>query len=321
MKTLAQIEPRIAIAGGGGATVSAPGSYFLTGNITVAAGNGINITANNVTLDLGGFTISSTAVTGPLSGTGIALASALTNITIVNGFIYGAVTNNGAAAYGGTGFSSGIYYTGSQPVNVRVSNVSISGCYYNGIYINASIGGTGNTVEDCLVNNCGGFGISAEIVLDSIAYAGAGSAVFSGTASRSRGVSYSSEGLHAAASAENCSGQSTSNYGINAVNARKCYGLSTSSYGINSGDHTDTSYGQTGTGLCAISAGLTADNSYGNHTGGGGTGLSSAQLAIGCYGTSGAAGSVGIHSGILNCCLGSAVGGTSATFSFKYNMP
>ena len=59
MKSLAQIEPRTPISSAP-FTISVPGSYYLTTNVTVSAGDAIIIAANNVTLDLNGFTISST---------------------------------------------------------------------------------------------------------------------------------------------------------------------------------------------------------------------------------------------------------------------
>ena len=320
MKTLAQIEPRTAIPPGGSFTINAPGSYYLTGNINVSSGHGIVIGANNVALDLNGFTISSSA--NPAVGTGIYLAAALTNITIANGFIYGAVTNNGAAVYGGRGFANGISFAGTQPVNARVANLSVSGCLQSGIYLNQTVGNTGNTVESCLVNDCGTFGISAEMVTDSVAYSGGGSAIFSGTASRSRGVSYASEGLHAAQTADTCSGQSTTYYGVNATVARRCFGVSSSSQGLHAAYHAQTCYGQTGTGEYGMFVGLGADNCYGNHASStGGTGLWASQIAFGSYGTSSGSGSVGIHGGILNCCQGVGTAGVNATFNYKYNMP
>src|SRR5438034_6089887 len=65
MKSLAQIEPRTPIS-------SAPyiitnsGSYYLTTNLYAASGDGITISANNVTVDLNGF-----ALTGNSSSSGI----------------------------------------------------------------------------------------------------------------------------------------------------------------------------------------------------------------------------------------------------------
>src|SRR5215831_14797408 len=70
MKTLTQLEPRTPIASAP-FTISAPGSYYLTTNVSVSAGDAITIATNNVTLDLRGFTISSTAA--PSAGRGILL--------------------------------------------------------------------------------------------------------------------------------------------------------------------------------------------------------------------------------------------------------
>ena len=42
-KSLNEIQPRTAVAGGGATTISQPGSYYLTGNITVSSGNGITV--------------------------------------------------------------------------------------------------------------------------------------------------------------------------------------------------------------------------------------------------------------------------------------
>ncbi len=58
-RTLEQIAPRIPLAAA--TTITQPGSYFLTANITVATGNGIAINSDNVTLDLNGFTLASTS--------------------------------------------------------------------------------------------------------------------------------------------------------------------------------------------------------------------------------------------------------------------
>src|SRR5260370_6407387 len=68
MKSLDQIEARTPISSAP-FTISAPGSYYLTKDLSVTTGNGITISADNVTLDLNGFTISSTAA----SATGTAI--------------------------------------------------------------------------------------------------------------------------------------------------------------------------------------------------------------------------------------------------------
>ncbi|MFZ4576693.1 MAG: NosD domain-containing protein [Phycisphaerales bacterium] len=91
MKTLTEVEPRIAINATntpGDANslyhISEPGSYYLTGNIDGVAGkHGIEISANNVTIDLNGFAVRGTS--GALSG--IVNANALSWATIRNGSI------------------------------------------------------------------------------------------------------------------------------------------------------------------------------------------------------------------------------------------
>ena len=52
-------------------TINAPGSYYLTGNLTVGTGTAIIVIVDQVTIDLNGFTISSTA--SPASGTAVLL--------------------------------------------------------------------------------------------------------------------------------------------------------------------------------------------------------------------------------------------------------
>jgi parallel beta-helix repeat protein len=64
--------------------ISAPGSYYLTGNITGVSGkNGISINANNVTLDLKSFAL--IGVAGTLSG--ITVPAAQRNLRVYNGSV------------------------------------------------------------------------------------------------------------------------------------------------------------------------------------------------------------------------------------------
>src|SRR5689334_15197042 len=60
MKTLTEIEPRTPVSSLP-FTISAPGSYYLTGNLNgVPGADGITVNVSGVTLDLNGFTIAST---------------------------------------------------------------------------------------------------------------------------------------------------------------------------------------------------------------------------------------------------------------------
>ena len=84
-KPLAEIEPRTAIPQLP-FTIDASGSYYLTESLTGASGqNGITIDANDVTLDLAGFSL--VGVTGSLDG--IAGLATRSNVTVENGTVSG----------------------------------------------------------------------------------------------------------------------------------------------------------------------------------------------------------------------------------------
>ncbi len=108
MKTLQQVEPRTPIsqpasAAGFPIQINAPGSYYFTGNITgVVARDGIVINADNVTLDLNGFTL----LNGGLGYDGIVddgQPVAWRNLTLRNGTIsgwgYGVVSGAVSSTY------------------------------------------------------------------------------------------------------------------------------------------------------------------------------------------------------------------------------
>jgi hypothetical protein len=192
MKSLDQIEARTAITNASSpVTISQPGSYYLTQNLTVSNGNGIKITTNGVTLDLNGFTISSTEIS-VTTNSGILLKlsnvseSALSDITIRNGHIRGGVTNDGSGVYSGGGFVFGINWSGgSQPENVLVSGVSVSGLG-GGIYLNR---GDSVVVESCTVRTVGGIGIGASTIKNCLAIDCGGNAITGDQVSDCRGQS------------------------------------------------------------------------------------------------------------------------------------
>jgi hypothetical protein len=83
MKTLEQIEPRTAITTMP-YSITQPGSYYLTTNLTGVTGNhGIVIFADNVTLDMNGFTLFGV----PGAGRGIVIPGVQYNITVGNGTV------------------------------------------------------------------------------------------------------------------------------------------------------------------------------------------------------------------------------------------
>ena len=83
MKTLQEVEPRTPISSVP-YTITQPGSYYLTQNVTMAgAGYAITINVANVTLDLGGFTIDG----ANLGNKGVFANFAATGLTIRNGTV------------------------------------------------------------------------------------------------------------------------------------------------------------------------------------------------------------------------------------------
>ena len=155
MKTLDQIEPRIPIPGSAvGLTppfvISQSGSYYLTGNVSVTTGDAIQIQVDNVSLDLGGFTVSSTS--SPANGQGINLIGTRQNVAVRNGSIVGATTYSNGAFSGG-GFVNGIY--GTPSMGLVMESVTVRGVYAFGF----SLSTTSSLVRGCYVGVTGGNGI------------------------------------------------------------------------------------------------------------------------------------------------------------------
>jgi hypothetical protein len=341
MKTLDQVEARTPISSVP-FTITNSGSYYLTKNLNVTTGDAITINANQVTLDLNGFTISSTAASA--NGKSISLANPAGNsdITILNGHIKGGVTNN-AGVYNGPGFAYGIYYT-AFPYNVRVAGVSVSGCSIHGIYLGFAFS---TVVESCTVQTIGSDGIRASGVSHSRADQCGGRGIVSDTASDCYGVATASGAGLVATTANNCYGQSASGTGLSASTANNCYGYSGSGqalFALNANNCYGYSSGG-GQGIYAINAancqgfsdssqGIyaeTASNCYGEstfnrgifanvaiscsgYTHGGSYGLFATSVANTCYGFSAAG--TGLNAYIAIGCTGSSV-----AYTYHYNMP
>lgn len=223
MKTLGQVEARTPISSAP-TVISEPGAYYLTTNLVIGSGDAIVIATNGVTLDLNGFTISSTAP--GVAGSGILLYGGVREVMILNGAIRGCVTNNGSGVFSGNGFGSGITHAGGSPQNVIVRGVTVSGCLYDGIYL----GHTGNTIVDgCSVRTVGGIGILASIVRGSIAAECGSTGIFGRLAADCRGQSVASGSGVQAEVVQNCIGESVSGVGVYSTQvATGCYALSTS---------------------------------------------------------------------------------------------
>jgi len=142
MKTLQQIEPRTPISSLP-LVITNSGSYYLTGNLTGISGtNGVTVRANNVTIDLNGFTLS--GVNGSADGINVGNPGSLsainaTNLAVLNGVIQG---------WGGFGIRAARGY------NCRFEKLHLSG--NGGVGLDAS----GNSVvSHCVAQNnaAGGF--------------------------------------------------------------------------------------------------------------------------------------------------------------------
>lgn len=180
-RSLEQIEPRTPIAAASNLTL--PGSYYLTSNITVASGNGISISSDNVTLDLNGFTISSTSPTP--SGSGILVSTSSNQVTIRNGHILG-TTIFSSGTFSGGGFITGITALTSR--NVQVSDVSVSGMGSNGINLSLTAD-AGTLIRGCTVRTASVSGLRASAISDSAALQiGGAAAIEAGSVSNSVGT-------------------------------------------------------------------------------------------------------------------------------------
>ena len=136
MKSLSQIEPRTPISSVP-YTISTGGSYYLTTNLFAGPGLGaVIIQADNVTVDLNGFTLANTNI----GGVGISVQTAQKNLVVRNGTIQ-ACSGNG--------------------VEARIT----TGCQFNNLGFFGNFigleGGSNTIVRGCIAANNTGDGISA----------------------------------------------------------------------------------------------------------------------------------------------------------------
>jgi len=125
--------------------ITQPGSYYLGGNITGVVGkHGIEIDADEVTLDLNGFAL--LGVAGSLNGVIAAeFPTTRTDLTIRNGSV---------ADWGGDGIYMELGF------NIQIEDVRVARNTGNGIFLEA---GSGNTVTNCAAIYNGQSGIDAGI--------------------------------------------------------------------------------------------------------------------------------------------------------------
>ncbi len=152
-----------AAAAGPAFTISQPGSYVLTGNIVVSSDDAIRITASSVTLDLNGFTISSSA--SGLSGAAINIdpgSSSLTDVYVKNGHVRGNTVYISSWLDGG--FEWGVKAASSTTSAISLSELRITRCG-SGIALPVATA----KVDRCAVESIHHYGIQANDVTNSVA--------------------------------------------------------------------------------------------------------------------------------------------------------
>ena len=147
-------------------TISASGSYYLSQNLSISGATAITVNADDVTIELNGFTLS-----GNGTGTGAhgIYMNGRNNVEIKNGTVKG---------FGGTG----IYASGSTGKNHRVIGVRAIGNGDDGIYV----GRNNARVKDCTAEGNVGAGIFVfygSIVTGSTSYGNGAYGIYADTGS------------------------------------------------------------------------------------------------------------------------------------------
>ena len=336
MKSLAQVEPRtdvLKLAASPPYSILAAGSYYLTGNISVATGNAINIGAAGVTLDLNGFSITSANTGG--NGTAISLSAAARNATIRNGIIYGGTTLSGST-YTSFGFLKGIDGTlttattvervsfgGMAGTAIDCSNAAGSSASYCTVRIARLSGIIAENVDHCTVVDAGNYGIAGGVIascrVNTTPTTGFGAIAGSGTVSDCNATSGTGNAIEGK-SVSNSYGISTSSgNGIVADNVTNSTGTSISGIGI-VGQNVNGCTGSTTTGIAGISSepspnfGITISNGTVNNSKGS-TNTGSFGIFSGTVGNT--VGTSGTGTGIyaLNSVNNSTGRGSSSTYA------
>ncbi len=179
MKTLSDVEPRIAISventpGDEGAfyKITAPGSYYLTRNTRMltlgGSRDGIEIAASDVTVDLNGYTIEGLA--GMSNGIVVSEPD-LSNIVVCNGTIRGFL-GDGIDTQSRDVLHSevrGVRVVGAGMHGIRLGDHAVvSDCEVSGSGFGGILSGSSSRVSDCTVlenGSIGGISIGGDSVV------------------------------------------------------------------------------------------------------------------------------------------------------------
>lgn len=159
------IEINNAVVGTFPYSITASGTYRLTGNLTVTSGaDGIDVSADNVTIDLNGF-----AIIG-VSGSGTGIKSTNNQVTVRNGTVTG--MGGAGISLGGTNATvTGVHSVGNGGAGIVIGSSSlvtdstVSGNQGVGI----SVTGSGSTVLDNSVYGNSSYGLELNDISSSFA--------------------------------------------------------------------------------------------------------------------------------------------------------
>ncbi len=148
-------QAKVIANGGFPYTITASGSYRLTGNLaSPGSTNGINVNASNVTIDLNGFSITGAVI----GGGGIDAQPGTVGTTVENGTVTGFGTgvqlgSNSIvkSVHADSNYNAGIYITSN--------NGLIEGCTANSNTQNGAILGNNGVIEGSTANSNGSNGI------------------------------------------------------------------------------------------------------------------------------------------------------------------
>ncbi len=162
------------------------GFYYLTGNIIWSgAVNPVTIGADEVTLDLMGFSISGTGPSNQLTGVDI---MAFKDIEVRNGSVKG--FQSGVSQTGGlntrianlrvNNCGYGIIIGGAAPMEIVITGCQVTGSTYDAIFCNGSCLVDQNTA--CYNTNANGFNLTGTgVVTNNVAYSNGKGFILSGS--------------------------------------------------------------------------------------------------------------------------------------------
>jgi hypothetical protein len=181
MKTLDQIQPRIAIS-------SLPffitnsGSYYLTGTLTGnGATNGITILTNNVTIDLAGFAIIGAGGSFDGINVGAGTFNSYANLTVLNGTIvgWGSYAINAYSCNNGRFESLVLATNGITGLNAGYATLASHCLAVGNVGYGFDESPSGGIFDSCsaLNNGAEGFHVSGSRVINCLARANGGSGI------------------------------------------------------------------------------------------------------------------------------------------------